>query len=141
MTLTVKDASGATQTIKTNDDMSGAPGAPNSNVLSIQGVNGGAAIPVSIPALTYINRSGVIAIGGVAQTLAAANLVRKGYRVMNLSTGDLWINDKGASAGAGQPSIKLVAGSVYESPAFGASTAAISILGTVAGQAFEAAEA
>jgi hypothetical protein len=48
MTLLVKDASGATQTIKTNDDMAGVAGTPNANVLSVQGISGGAPLPVAI---------------------------------------------------------------------------------------------
>jgi hypothetical protein len=141
MTLSVKDASGATQTIKTNDDMAGAAGTPNANVLSIQGIGGGLSMAAHRPSLPYTNRSGTITTGGTAQTLAAANTARRGYRVMNLSSADLWLNDKGGAATAAQPSIRIVSGAVYESPAFGASTAAISILGATTGQAFEAAEA
>lgn len=141
MTLSVKDASGATQTIKTNDDMAGVAGTPSANVLSIQGISGGLSMAVHHPALPYTNRSGTMTTGGTAQVLAAANTARRGYRVMNLSSSDLWLNDKGATAAAGQPSIKVVPGAVYESPAFGASTAAISIFGATTGQSYEAAEA
>ncbi|MEQ1697691.1 MAG: hypothetical protein ABL901_17800 [Hyphomicrobiaceae bacterium] len=142
MTLSVKDASGATQTIKTNDDMAGAAGTPSANVLSVQGVAGGSVVAVSAvaPAAAFVERSGTIASGGTAQTLAASNASRRWYRVMNLSTGDLWINDRGATAAAAQPAFKLVAGAMYETGSV-APAAAISIFGATTGQAFSAAEA
>jgi hypothetical protein len=235
MTLSVKDASGTTQTIKTNDDMAGVAGTPSANVLSVQGISGGSALAVSVvnlpaaqavtgtvsvsnlpatqvvtaaalplpagaasdaslgtigtapPTLpgtstgimgllrwigtlftsgagvatgalrvvvasdqtaiptflspsAFTERSGTITAGGTAQTLAASNAARRFYRVMNLSTGDLWINDRGAAAVASQPSFKLVAGAMYETSSC-APTAAISIFGTATGQAFSAAEA
>lgn len=92
------------------------------------------------PGIAYTDRSGTVTTGGTAQTLMASNASRKGWRVMNLSTGDLWINDKGGTAAATQPAFKLLAGYAYESPTFGASTAAISIFGATTGQAFEAME-
>ena len=98
-------------------------------------------LPAYRPGTTYTSRSGTITTGGTAQTLMASNTARKGYRVMNLSTADLWINDEGATAIAGQPSFKIISGALYESPAFGASTAAISIFGATTAQAFQASEA
>jgi hypothetical protein len=234
MTLSVKDASGATQTIKTNDDMAGVAGTPSVNVLSVQGISGGsalavtvanlpgtqavsgavtvsnlpatqavtisavplpagaateaslgaigtapptlpgsstgimgllrwigtlftsgagvatgalrvviasdqAAVPAYFPAAAFTERSGTITLGATAQTLAAANPVRRFYRIMNLSTSDLWINDKGAVAVANQPSFRLVAGAMYETSSY-APAAAISIFGATTGQAFSAAE-
>ena len=99
------------------------------------------ALPTIRPGTAYTDRSGTITTGGTAQTLAAANPNRRGFRLMNLSSSDLWVNDKGASATLAQPSFKIIAGAMYESPAFGASTAAISIIGATTGQAFEATEA
>lgn len=58
MTLSVKDAANATQTIKTNDDLVGVAGTPNANVLTFQGVSGGTAIAVS----------GTVAISNLAAT-------------------------------------------------------------------------
>ncbi len=220
MTLSVKDASGATQTIKTNDDMAGIAGTASANVLSVQGVLGGSAIAVSVAnlpatqvvsaaalplpagaatdaslgtigtapptlpgaatgvmgllrwigslftsgagvasgalrvvlatdqtalpvvrsALAYANKSGTITAGGTAQALAAAKSDRAFYRVQNQSSGDLWINDKGATAAASQPAFKLAVGAMYVSEPGGAPSAAISIFGATTGQAFEAAE-
>jgi hypothetical protein len=213
MTLLVKDATGTTQTVKTNDDLTGTAGTPNANVLSVQGIAGASALPVSgpltdtqlrstaipvavtfpatqpvsistplavtgtfwpatqpvsgpltdtqlratavpvavtfpvsqavaatTPALTCADRSGAVTVGGTAQSLMAANPLRRGYRVQNVSSADLWLNDTGSPATAAPPSIKLAAGALYESPPWGASSAAISILGAASGQAFAAME-
>ena len=99
------------------------------------------ALPVYRPGSSYTDRSGTLTAGGTAQVLAAANPARRGYRVANLSSADLWINDKGGAASATQPAFKVAAGALYESPAFGAPTSAISIFGATTGQAFEAVEA
>jgi hypothetical protein len=99
------------------------------------------ALPVYRAAASYIDRSGSVTAGGASQLLAASNAARRGYRIMNLSSNDLWINDKGSPATLSQPAFKVSAGALYESPHFGVSTAAISILGATTGQAFEAMEA
>lgn len=93
-------------------------------------------------AATYTNKSSTITSGGSAQTFAAANTSRRGYRVQNLSSGKLFINDKGAAAVATETgaSFTLLPGQMYESPANGVSTAAISIIGATTSQAFEGAE-
>ena len=79
-------------------------------------------------------------VGITAQVLAAAKSDRAFYRVQNQSSGDLWINDKGATAAASQPAFKLAVGAMYVSEPGGAPSAAISIFGATTGQAFEAAE-
>lgn len=140
MTISVKDATGATQTIRTNDDIVGTAGAPDADVLTVQGISGGTPLNVTSSPGTYVEKSGTITTGGTAQTLAAANATRRFYRVMNLSTADLWINDKGVAAVANQPSFKLVPGAMYETLSC-APTAAISIFGATTGQAFSACEA
>lgn len=48
MPLTVRDAGGVTRTIRTNDDMSGAAGTPNDNVLTVQGHAGGVSMPMDM---------------------------------------------------------------------------------------------
>ncbi len=85
------------------------------------------------------DRSGAIAAGGTAQTLMAANAGRRGFWVQNLSGDALYINGLGDAA-AGQPSLRIPAGAIYEEPASGVSTTAISIFGAAAGQAFSARE-
>lgn len=94
----------------------------------------------TVPAAgTLTSRSGAITTGGTAQQLAAANADRMGFSVQNLSTGDLWINTLGTAA-ASQPSIKLVSGAYFETPAGYGATGAISIFGATTGQAFSARE-
>lgn len=94
----------------------------------------------TVPAAgTLTSRSGTITTGGTAQQLAAANANRLGFSVQNLSTGDLWINTPGTAA-ASQPSIKLVSGAYFETPAGYGATGAISIFGATTGQAFSARE-
>lgn len=87
----------------------------------------------------HTNRSGTIAAGGAQQQLMAANPNRRGYWIQNQSTGDLWINGLG-NASAGQPSLRISAGALYESPVHGVGTAGISIFGATTGQAFAARE-
>lgn len=85
--------------------------------------------------------SGTITLGGTAQDADIARPLRKGYMIQNHSAGDLWINDM-ATAVASQPSIRIPAGALYETPnsgdlgGGGYGTGAISIIGTTTGQAF-----
>lgn len=88
---------------------------------------------------TWTNKSGTITSGGVAQTLMALNANRRGFWVQNLSSTDLYINETG-SAAASQPSIKIPPNGLYESPAHGCPTAAISIFGATTSQAFSSRE-
>lgn len=86
--------------------------------------------------------SSTIAAGGTAQTLCAADPKRFGYRVQNLSSGNLYINDVGGTAvttGTGS-SFTLVPGAMYESPEHMRPINAISIIGATTSQAFSAAE-
>lgn len=88
---------------------------------------------------TLTNRSGTITTGGTAQQLMASNANRKGFSVQNLSAGDLWFNALGTAA-ATQPSMKLVSGAYFETPAGYGATGAVSIFGATTGQAFTARE-
>jgi hypothetical protein len=85
------------------------------------------------------DRSGTIAAGGTAQVLMAANSQRMGYWIQNVGSGDLWISAAG-TASAGQPSLRLSSGSLYESVSDAVPTSAISIFGATTGQAFSARE-
>jgi len=89
--------------------------------------------------ITTVNRSGTITTGGTQQTLAAANLNRKGMWIQNLSTGSLWINELGSATQA-QPSMEIKTGQLYEYPVDGVPATAISIIGATTGQAFSARE-
>ena len=88
---------------------------------------------------TLTNRSGTVTTGGTAQQLMPSNTSRKGFSVQNLSTGDLWFNSLGTAA-ASQPSMKLVSGAYFETPAGYGATGGISIFGATTGQAFSARE-
>lgn len=91
--------------------------------------------------LTYTNRSGTITTGGTQQTLMAANIGRKAFQLMNISTGDLWYSFTGnAAIGGANGSFKLVAGAYYESAPGLAPASAISIIGATTAQAFSAQE-
>jgi hypothetical protein len=98
---------------------------------------------ISYAAVTHVDKSGVIATGGVAQTLMAANAIRGGWFVQNKSNGDLAINEIGGAAAltSSSSSILLQPGeSLGETGAEGVSIAAISIVGAVTGQEFAARE-
>lgn len=94
---------------------------------------------IASPPAIFVNRSGTIASGGVAQTLAAANAARRGLLIQNVSVTDLWVSAVGA-AGATQPSTWLPSGSYLEFPAYGVPKTAISIYGATTGQPFTAME-
>lgn len=90
--------------------------------------------------MALISRSGTITTGGVAQTLMAANITRSGFMVLNLSAGDLWINELGGTASASQPSIKITTGQLYETMTGQPCPEAITIFGATTAQAFTARE-
>ena len=89
---------------------------------------------------TKTNASGTITTGGTAQQLLAANSSRHGWSIQNLSSYNLWFNEMGSTAVQSQPSMMLAPGDYYESPNGGATTTAISIIGSTTGQAFAARE-
>ena len=97
-------------------------------------------LPIGFSTATITSRSGTIATGATAQTLMAANATRKGWFIQNNSTGDLWVNRFGGTAIAGQPSLLIPAGALYETPDGGSGGNALSIYGATTGQTFTAAE-
>jgi hypothetical protein len=94
----------------------------------------------TINRVTPINRSGTIASGGTAQTLAQANPSRHGYSIQNQSAGDLYFRHDGVAATADKLSIKLPAGDLFETPPGVSPVGAISIIGATTAQAFFAEE-
>ncbi len=86
-----------------------------------------------------VDRSGTIAVGGVAQELAPENSQRRGFMIFNLSDTDLWFSTE-ETAVADSPSILLESGDYYEEPLWGVSVGAISIIGATTGQKFVARE-
>lgn len=122
--------------------MTGFPWSPGDPLLAadlnaaIAGAGGGGGTGV-----TKTDRSGAISLGGVAQTLMAANASRRGWSFQNRSTANLYFNDLGAAADpASNSSTYLPPGSYYESEPGGASVAAISLIGDVTGASFVAKE-
>lgn len=89
--------------------------------------------------VTATDKSGTIAAGGTAQTAIALNANRRAFWIQNLSAGDLWISDVGPATAA-SPSLKIVAGGLYESMPGNCPTSAISIIGATTSQAFAARE-
>lgn len=88
---------------------------------------------------TITDRSGVIMLGGAAQTLMPANPSRHGCSVQNESPFDLWVNELG-TASASEPSRLLTSGSEWLCPSNGIPTGVISIYGPVTGQTYAAKE-
>lgn len=83
-----------------------------------------------------VDRSGTIAAGGTAQSLAVANASRRYLRGQNLSGGDLWVREVAGAAAAGSPSYRVPAGGT-----FSINTAQdVSIWGATTGQAWSATE-
>ena len=97
-------------------------------------------LPIVFSTTTITSRSGTIATGATAQSLMVANAARKGWFIQNNSTGDLWVNRFGGTAIAGQPSLLIPAGALYETPDGGSGGNALSIYGATTGQTFTAAE-
>jgi hypothetical protein len=87
------------------------------------------------------DRSGVITLGGTAQTLMAANSARTGWSFQNKSSADMYFNDLGGTANStSNNSVYLPAGAYYESEIGGASLQAISLICAVTGASFVAKE-
>jgi hypothetical protein len=101
------------------------------------GGTGGGPITPTTGVLT--DRSGTLAAGGVAQTVCAANGVRKYFLFENVSTADLWINFTTAAV-IGEPSIRITPkGSLVMESSF-ISTEAVSVIGATISQAYTAKE-
>jgi hypothetical protein len=90
---------------------------------------------MSINRTAPANRSGVIAVGGVAQAWLAASTARGGFRIRNLSAGTLWISAAGAAT-MDKNSFPIYAGEYFETPPNMVPPNAISIIGATTGQEF-----
>lgn len=134
-TLTVTPGTGTT--VNTLPPGGQAPGASSLPVVI-------ASDQSAVPADTVVravasDRGGTITAGGTAQQIMAANAARRGYSVQNQSTGDLYINAL-AAATIDYHSLKIPAGSLYESPSNHVGPGAISIIGATTAAAFFARE-
>ncbi len=111
-----------------------------------EGQGAGSASDPLVPAVALVgrrivatDRSGVISSGGTQQQMMAANAARTGFWIQNTSVGDLWLSAIG-QASAGGSSMRLRPGDLYECPAFGVPTTAVSVYGATTGQTFAARE-
>jgi hypothetical protein len=82
-----------------------------------------------------INRSGTIAVGGVAQNFALSRSTRKGFEIRNTSNKTLWINDLG-QATMDNNSLPIKPDEYFVSFGGEVSTTTISIIGEDAGMTF-----
>lgn len=127
-----------------SDDITGVKFQRVKMTLGTDGVNGGDVSPTNpmpqfFPAVTPVNKSGTITVGGTAQVLAAANSARRGWWIRNNSTASLWVDDI-TTAVLAQPSLEIVPGGYYEAPIGGCSSLALSIIGATTSQSFTARE-
>jgi hypothetical protein len=142
LTLLVKDANTATQSISTQTDAAG-------NLVPVHAsaaIAGGIATPVGPAApLPVINAAGAAAIdgsgtlvtGGTAQTLFAGAVPVNGYLVANNSSATLYVSDIG-TASAGGASVPIAPGAVFATPSGYRPAGAVSLFGGTTGQAFAA---
>jgi hypothetical protein len=78
--------------------------------------------------VTKTDRSGMIAVGGTAQTLMGPNVDRRGWSFQNRSAADMYFDDVGNPANSmSSTSVYLPPGTYYESEPGGASGAAVSV--------------
>jgi hypothetical protein len=142
LTLLVKDANAATQSISTQADAAG-------NLVPVHApaaIVGGAATPVGPTApLPVINTAGAAAIdgsgtivaGGIAQILFAGTVPSNGYLIANNSSATLYVCDVG-TASAGGASIPITPGSTFMTPSGDRASGSVSLYGGSSGQAFAA---
>lgn len=104
-------------------------------------VDNGNPLVVAQDAASYVNRSGSIVTGGVAQELMAANPARRGWWLRNTSAENLYVNETGVAAVQGTPSWTVPPSTDFPNVTQAAApSAAISIIGPSNGQTFIARE-
>ena len=94
---------------------------------------------VNIRRGTFTDRSGSIASGGVAQTLAPANNSRSYILIQNNGTADLWF-DFTTTAIVGSPSFRLQPGADWSTDSQFVTTESISIISSTTGASWTAKE-
>jgi hypothetical protein len=142
MTLLVKDANTAVQSVSTQPDGQG-------NLAPVHvpaALAGGVATPVSsLTPMPVINTAGAPALdgsgsvitGGVAQTLFGGVTPTNGYLVANTSSATLYASDVGAASGGGA-SLPIAPGAVFMTPSGYKPPGPISLYGGTTGQSFAA---
>jgi len=144
MTLLVKDANTAVQSLSTMVDGAGAlvpVHAPAST--SAQGVATAVGPQNPLPVVNTAGAaasdgSGAVAVGGAPQMLFGGVVPINGFLVQNNSTGALWVSDVG-TASAGAASIQVAAnGGIFMTPSGYKPAGAVSLFGATTGQVFTA---
>ena len=142
MPLLVKDANTTTQSLSTGFDSSGSLVPVHAPAAVVAGI----ATPVSSATpLPVINTagsvasdgSGTIAVGGAAQALFGGVVPINGWLVANNSSVTLYVCDVG-TATSGGASIPIQPGSVFATPSGYRPAAAVSLYGSITGQAYAA---
>jgi hypothetical protein len=140
--LLVKDANTTAQSLSTGLDSSG-------NLVPVHAsaaIVGGIATPVSsVVPLPVINAagsmasdgSGTVAAGGTAQILFGGILPTSGWLVANNSSAALYVSDVG-TATSGGASIPITPGGVFATPSGYKPAGAVSLYGSITGQAYAA---
>jgi len=144
MTLLVKDANTAVQSLSSVTDGSGnlvpvhAPASTDTQGVSTP-VGPQNPLPVvNTAGSAASDGSGAVAAGGSAQTLFGGVVPVNGFLVQNNSSSALWICDVG-TASAGGASIQLAAnGGLFQTPSGYKPAGAVSLFGATTGQAFAA---
>ena len=144
MTLLVKDANTAVQSLSTVTDGNGnlvplhAPASTN-----VQGTAAPVGPQNPLPVVNTAGSaasdgSGTVAAGGNAQTLFGGAVPANGFLVQNNSSAALWISDTGAASNGGA-SIQLAAnGGIFATPSGYKPAGPVSLYGGTTGQAFAA---
>ena len=144
MTLLVKDANTAVQSLATAADASGSlvpvhvPAATDAQGTASP-VGPQNPLPVvNTAAAAASDGSGTVAAGGSAQSLFGGIVPANGFLVQNNSSAALWICDVGVAA-AGGASVQIAAnGGVFMTPSGYKPGGAVSLYGATTGQAFAA---
>lgn len=93
-----------------------------------------------MPASSWNDRSGAIAAGGVAQDISPDGFIRHGFMIQNPhASEEMWFN-VGVTAVQAPPSIRIVAGGLYESPPKASPQGRISVIATTIAHTYTAKE-
>lgn len=111
---------------------SGAAGITVSAIVTT-GTDVFAAGALQTKATSLADHSGTITLGGTAQTISAANPLRQGFFIQNISSNDIWVSTL-TTAVPGQPSMLLPSGARWSSEA--PFVGPISIYGSTTGQPY-----
>ena len=142
MTLLVKDANTAIQSLATGTDISGNLVPMHAPAAIVAGIATPVSTATPLPVINTagavaIDGSGTVAAGGIAQTLFGGIIPVNGWLVANNSSATLYVSDVGTAASGGA-SIPIAAGAVFATPAGYKPAGAVTLYGVTTGQAYAA---